>query len=147
MLRFISQYGVAFDGFRDFLCARLLQGMTDINISREESSLSAEIFRRLTGTPLVDAYEAYQILDSDWARISVDLEMIQTEGFAATRQVDPNMVIKKKDGKDQEVQDGWVGHVIPFDLVQQTMLSESVAAIRAIEDRLSEIAGSPGRAA
>ena len=140
VLRFISQYGVAFDGFRDFLCARLLQGMTDINISREESSLSAEIFRRLTGTPLVDAYEAYQILDSDWARISVDLEMIQTEGFAATRQVDPNMVIKKKDGKDQEVQDGWVGHVIPFDLVQQTMLSESVAAIRAIEDRLSEIA-------
>ena len=140
MLRFISQYGIAFDGFRDFLCARLLQGMTDINISREESSLSAEIFRRLTGTPLVDAYEAYQILDSDWARISVDLEMIQTEGFAATRQVDPNMVIKKKDGKDQEVQDGWVGHVIPFDLVQQTMLSESVAAIRAIEDRLSEIA-------
>ena len=140
VLHFISQYGIAFDGFRDFLCARLLQGMTDINISREESSLSAEIFRRLTGTPLVDAYEAYQILDSDWARISVDLEMIQTEGFAATRQVDPNMVIKKKDGKDQEVQDGWVGHVIPFDLVQQTMLSESVAAIRAIEDRLSEIA-------
>lgn len=140
VLRFISQYGIAFDGFRDFLCARLLQGMTDINISREESSLSAEIFRRLTGTPLVDAYEAYQILDSDWARISVDLEMIQTEGFVATRQVDPNMVIKKKDGKDQEVQDGWVGHVIPFDLVQQTMLSESVAAIRAIEDQLSEIA-------
>ena len=140
VLRFINQYGVAFDGFREFLCARLLQGMTDINISKEESSLSAEIFRRLTGTPLVDAYEAYQILDSDWARISVDLEMIQTEGFAATRQVDPNMVIKKKDGKDQEVQDGWVGHVIPFDLVQQTMLSESVAAIRAIEDRLSEIA-------
>ena len=140
VLRFISQYGVAFDGFREFLCARLLQGMMGINISKEESSLSAEIFRRLTGTPLVDAYEAYQILDSDWARISVDLEIIQTEGFAATRQVDPNMVIKKKDGKDQEVQDGWVGHVIPFDLVQQTMLSESVAAIRAIEDRLSEIA-------
>lgn len=140
VLRFISQYGVAFDGFREFLCARLLQGMMGINISKEESCLSAEIFRRLTGTPLVDAYEAYQILDSDWARISVDLEIIQTEGFAATRQVDPNMVIKKKDGKDQEVQDGWVGHVIPFDLVQQTMLSESVAAIRAIEDRLSEIA-------
>lgn len=30
--------------------------------------------------------------------------------------------------------------MVPFDLVQQTMLSESVAAIRAIEDRLSEIA-------
>ena len=102
--------------------------MMGINISKEESSLSAEIFRRLTGTPLVDAYEAYQILDSDWARISVDLEIIQTEGFAATRQVDPNMVIKKKDGKDQEVQDGWVGHVIPFDLHQRKL--EKLQAIK-----------------
>ena len=98
-----------------------------------------DIFHRLVGIPLVDAYEAYQILDSDWTRISVDLEMIQTEGFAATRQVDPNMVIKKKDGKDQEVQDGWIGHVIPFDLVQQTMLPEHMTAIKTIEGRLSEI--------
>ena len=140
VLRFISQYGVAFDGFRDFLCARLLQGMTDINISREESSLSAEIFRRLTGTPLVDAYEAYQILDRDWARISVDLEMIQTEGFAATRQVDPNMVIKKKNNKDVEVQDGYIGHVLPFELVQSALLCDELTALRNDEDRLSQIA-------
>ena len=66
--------------------------------------------------------------------------MIQTEGFAATRQVDPNMVIKKADGRDQEVQNGWMGHVIPFELVQQAMFAEPVSAIRAMEDRLSEIA-------
>lgn len=138
--RFIGRYGTSFDGFREFLRERLLRCMADVNISKEEAALSAEIFRRLTGTPLVDAYEAYQILDNDWARISVDLEVIQTEGFDAARQVDPNMVIRKKDGKDQEVQDGWAGHVIPFGLVQQAMLSKSVAEIKAIEDRLSEIA-------
>ena len=138
--RFISQYSAAFQGFRAYLLERLITGMTELNLSKEEATLSAEIFRRLDGIPLVDAYEAYQILDNDWAKISVDLEMIQTEGFAATRQVDPNMVIKKTDGRDQEVQNGWMGHVIPFELVQQAMFAEPVSAIRAMEDRLSEIA-------
>ena len=32
--------------------------------------------------------------------------------------------LKKKDGKDVEVQDGWIGRVIPFELVQQTLLKK-----------------------
>ena len=76
-------------------------------------------------------------MDDDWKKIAIDLEIIQTEGFAATKQVDPNMVLKK----DAEVQDGWVGHVLPFELVQNVKMHEEVAALRAKETRLSEIAG------
>ena len=136
---FINGYKASFEGFHEYLNTELMQVMTGVNISKEEAILSEEIFRRLLGIPLVDAYEAYQILDNDWNHIAVDLEIIQTEGFPATKQVDPNMIVKKKDGKDQEVQDGWVGHVVPFDLVQQTMLSDSLADIQGIEDRLAEI--------
>ena len=136
---FISQYAASFDGFHDFLSDRLLHGMADMSVSREESALSAEIFCRLNGVPLVDAYEAYQILDIDWIKISADLEMIQTEGFGATRQVDPRMVLKKKDGKEQEVQDGWLGHILPFDLVQRVMLSERLEGISSLESQLAEI--------
>lgn len=136
---FINGYKASFEGFHEYLNTELIQAMTGVNISKEEAVLSKEIFQRLSGIPLVDAYEAYQILDNDWNHIAVDLEIIQTEGFPATKQVDPNMIVKKKDGKDQEVQDGWVGHVVPFDLVQQTMLSDSLAAIQGIEDRLAEI--------
>ena len=136
---FINGYKASFEGFHEYLNTELMQAMTGVNISKEEAVLSKEIFQRLSGIPLVDAYEAYQILDNDWNHIAVDLEIIQTEGFPATKQVDPNMIVKKKDGKDQEVQDGWVGHVVPFDLVQQTMLSDSLAAIQSIEDRLAEI--------
>ena len=136
---FINGYKASFEGFHEYLNTELMQAMTSVNISKEEAVLSEEIFRRLSGIPLVDAYEAYQILDNDWNHIAVDLEIIQTEGFPATKQVDPNMIVKKKDGKDQEVQDGWVGHVVPFDLVQQTMLSDNLAAIQGIEDRLAEI--------
>ena len=136
---FINGYKASFEGFHEYLNTELMQAMTGVNISKEEAVLSKEIFQRLSGIPLVDAYEAYQILDNDWNHIAVDLEIIQTEGFPATKQVDPNMIVKKKDGKDQEVQDGWVGHVVPFDLVQQTMLYDSLAAIQGIEDRLAEI--------
>jgi len=136
---FINGYKASFEGFHEYLNTELMQAMMSVNISKEEAVLSEEIFRRLLGIPLVDAYEAYQILDNDWNHITVDLEIIQTEGFQATKQVDPNMIVKKKDGKDQEVQDGWVGHVVPFDLVQQTILSDNLAAIQGIEDRLAEI--------
>jgi type I restriction enzyme M protein len=52
------------------------------------------------------------------------------------------MVLKKKDGKDQEVQEGWIGHVIPFELVQATILIEETSALRGKEEKLSDIQAS-----
>ena len=49
------------------------------------------------------------------------------------------MVVKKKDNKEYEVQDGWVGHVLPFDLVQSKLLSAELASLKADEERLAEI--------
>lgn len=136
---FIGRYIEAFDGFDEYLKKELIQTMSGVNISREEAVLSEDIFGRLKGIPLVDMYEAYQILDDDWNKISVDLEIIQSEGFEATKQVDPNMVVKKKNGKDHEIQEGWIGHVIPFDLAQSRYMGESVENLKKAEERLSEI--------
>lgn len=58
---------------------------------------------------------------------------------ARAKKVDPNLVIKKKDGKDQEVQEGWVGHIISFDLVQATLLSTETDELHGLESRLAEI--------
>ena len=49
------------------------------------------------------------------------------------------MVLKKKDGKDIEVQDGWMGRVIPFELVQREMLFDKKDELLQMESRLSEI--------
>ena len=138
---FLSRYESAFHNFDELLRAELLDKMQTLNIAQEESVLSDAIFSRLDGVPLVDRYGAYQLLDDEWGRIAVDLEIIQTEGFAATKQVDPNMVFKKKDGKDQEVQEGWAGHIIPFALVQEALLPDDLAALTRLETRLSEISG------
>ena len=126
--------------FPAFLRRELIDAMMTVDMDKEENTLGRDIFRRLEQIPLVDRYDAYQVLDDSWQGITVDLEIIQTEGFAATRQVDPHMVIKKKDGKDQEVQDGWCGHVLPFELVQQWYFSDELQSIATKENRLADIA-------
>lgn len=136
---FEENYRAAFYDFDKYLSDELIGKMTTLNISKEETTLSSNIFERLQDIPLVDKYEAYQLLDDDWTKIAVDLEIIQTEGFEATKRVDPNMVIKKKDGKEQEVQEGWVGRIIPFDLIQDTLLADDKATLKTKENRLSEI--------
>ena len=136
---FVNQYVDVFDGFDKYLNKELMQDMTGVIISKEETVLSEDVFARLSDVPLVDVYEAYQILDDSWNKIAVDLEIIQSEGFEATKQVDPNMVVKKKNGKEQEVQEGWVGHILPFDLVQTRYQAEELDELKQKEDRLSEI--------
>lgn len=141
VISFISHYEAAFHDFEDMLREELIDGMQTLNTAQEESVLSDAIFSRLDGIPLIDRYGAYQLLDDEWKRIAVDFEIIQTEGFAATKQVDPNMVSKKKDGKDQEVQEGWVGHVLPFALVQEALLPDALGVLKGLENRLTEIPG------
>ncbi len=141
ILAFKKDYQQKFEDFDAFLESELIVNMEHLNIPKEETKLSDEIFARLRHIPLIDRYNAYQLLDEDWSKISIDLEVIQTEGFAAIRQVDPNMVIKKKNGKDQEVQEGWVGHILPFALVQETLLSDDLRALQNKETRLNEISG------
>ena len=136
---FVAGYKNSFSGFDKYLKDYLIDQMNTINISKGEAIISENIFLRLKGVPLVDKYEAYQILDTEWTKTAIDLEIIQTEGREAIRQVDPNMVIKKKDNKEIEVQDGWVGHVIPFELIQSTILKVQKDELQNKENRLSEI--------
>ena len=138
---FTDRYAGAFATFPDFLNTELLGKMETVNTAQAENVHSADIFARLRAIPLIDPYEAYQLLDSRWKDIAVDLEILQTEGLAAARQVDPRMVIKKKDNKDTEIQDGWQGHVIPFELAQACLLADKLQALKEEEERLADFAG------
>lgn len=139
ILKFEKDFQTAFADFVPYLKRELIDRMDAIELSKEENILSDDIFRRLEQVQLIDPYEAYQLLDDDWAKVSIDLEILQTEGFEAAKKVDPNLVMKKKDGKDQEIQEGWVGHVIPFDLVQETLLKSKTDNLKALKNRLAEI--------
>lgn len=136
---FASKFSSTFADFNAYLKQALITQMRTLSIQKQLTIISDDIFSRLAPIALIDKYEAYQLLDDHWTIISVDLEIIQTEGFAATKQVDPNIVTKKKDGKEQEVQEGWLGHIMPFELVQQTYLSADLQALQHKENRLAEI--------
>ncbi|MCP5452975.1 MAG: type I restriction-modification system subunit M [Spirochaetaceae bacterium] len=136
---FVGAFETAFAHFDRFLKKELIGAMLELDLSAEEEALSKEIFKRLKDLPLIDTYEAYQLLDDEWTTIEADLEIIQSEGFGATKKVDPNMVMKKKDGKDQEVQEGWVGRILPFELVQHSLLKADYERLQASESRLSEL--------
>ncbi|MDN3488537.1 type I restriction-modification system subunit M [Pseudoalteromonas sp. APC 3694] len=139
---FITTYNQAFNGYDDYLHTTLIKKWETVNLNQIEASLSEELFKRLAPIKLIDKYLAYQHQNNQWQTISADLEMMQTEGFAAAKQVVANMVIKKQKGKDVEVQDAntpWKGHILPFDLVQQTHLSDDLQALAEQETRLAEI--------
>lgn len=137
--KFVKTFSSSFSDFDVFLKDSLISKAQTLNVAKEEDALSDELFRRLEPLALLDKYEGYQLLNDEWENIAIDLEMIQTEGFAATRKVNPYMVKKKVNNKVQDVQDGWEGHIMPFDLVQEVMLKDELDELQSKESRLQEI--------
>lgn len=135
-------FSSAFNGFYQTLYDELIDGVLDVQIEPEKEKLASDIFSRVDPIPLIDRYAAYQSFAGHWNVISGDIEMLQTEGFEVITQVDPNMVIKKNNKEDDEiteVQDGWKGHILPFELVQTELLPDAVREIDSLERRLAEI--------
>lgn len=128
-----------FSDIPQYMREELIDHINEVHVQREEEKLAQYIFKCLESMPLIDKYDAYEKLDTQWQYIQTDIEILQTEGFDAAKQVDPNLVIKKKSGKEVEVQEGWLGHVFPFDLVQRELLADDVNSISSKENRLNEI--------
>lgn len=139
VIAFVEKYRSVFADFADYLNTTLIENASTIAVSMQENEIADNIFARLADIPLIDRYTAYQLLHNAWVTIAQDLEMIQTEGFDATKKTDPKMILKKEKGKDVEVQDGWIGHIIPFEVIQSSLLKAETDVIRAKEARLAEI--------
>lgn len=141
---YIAKYHYIFRGFGEHLKDCLIEDILDVNAQSLKEDVCTDIFSRTSNIKLVDQYKAFQILSENWETITSDLEMIQGEGFDAIFQVDPNMVVKKmKEDEDEvtEVQEGWKGHILPFELVQEVFHCEQLSEIKSNENRLVEIDG------
>lgn len=136
---YLDGYKSAFSDLGTYMDSVLIDGAETLSIPKTEEDTAANIFGRFENISLVDPYEAYEIYEKQFEMISGDLELIQTEGIETVKQVDPNMVMKKKNGKDEEVQDGWKGHIVPFELAQELYLSNEKAELKAMQDKLAEI--------
>lgn len=138
---FCDKYDESFSSFAPLVEKRLVDDPCEVAVAGEETALANELFARVEDFVLLDKYAAYQILDDQWGSIAADLEVLQTEGMEAAKKVDARMVTKKKNGVDVEVQEGWMGHVIPFELVQERLLPAEVESLSENERRLADISG------
>lgn len=132
---FKNNFANCFMDFEDLVKERLIQNMESLQAGKEKEEIGNQIFKRLHDIPLIDKYKAYQILDDKWTEIAIDFDVIGTEGREAIKVVEPNMVMKK----DKEIQEGWKGRVLPFELVQKVLLPDRLSVITENEKRLAEI--------
>ncbi len=136
---FRQRYAEAFRDYRSYLFDTLVLDNQNLPVQAAEETLSADLFARLRDIPLIDPYQAYQAFRNQWTTIASDLETLQSEGLNAARQIDPNMVVKTKDGKEIEVQDGVIGHLLPLSLVQRVLLRDEYQALDANRTRITAI--------
>lgn len=136
---FIDQFKHSFSDFENDLEDVLINQVETLSISKTEDFLAKDLFKKFENVPLLDAYEAYEIFENQYQKIEGDLELIQAEGKQAIRVVDPNMVVKKKKDKEVEIQEGWKGHVLPFDLIQNLYLKEEQQSLKDKQNELSSI--------
>lgn len=134
-----KEFSDVFSDFKEYLKSMLIDNVMSVSIPKAESAIAEDIFRRIGKIKLIDKYEAYQILDDRWKIISSDLEVIQTEGEETIKIVDSKMIIKKKDGKEIEKQDGWTGRIFSFELVQKIYFNAELSQIRENERKLENI--------
>ena len=139
---YLSNYEKRFSDLEEKLANRIIDEAISVSIIKTEDSLSEDILGRFDDIRLIDKYEAYELFKENYDLVAGDLELIQAEGLSAVKQVDPNMVIKKKNGKDTEVQEGWKGHILPFELVQQTILLNELNNIEQKKNELAEVSSS-----
>lgn len=136
VVNYKERYKQALSSFDLWLSEELLEEPTLVNRPTEEEQIAKELFSRLEGIPLVDKYDAYQQLDNAWSIISLDLEeIIEKKSLDVARVVEPRMVEKNK----KEVQEGWQGRTIPFELAQQELLADDLLTIKSLNNRLDAI--------
>lgn len=110
---------------------------TEIEDLRDE--MLAEIKQILSKFDYLDAYAGYQIIAEIWKNtLFNDTELIAGMGFyTAGRTREPNMVTKGTGQKKHEEQDGWIGAIVPNDLIAKNLYSELVQKIADSKEQLT----------
>lgn len=141
VIEFEASFTSAFSGWPESLKSRLVDHLSEVDMTTVEAELRTELFQRLEKIPIIDNYSVYQIFANHWTVTGRDLEVLKGQGWDQVRQVEPNYVIKKVKGVEKEVQEGWYGTVLPFELVQQELLNEDFNELVALQARLVEAEG------
>ncbi|MBM5695473.1 type I restriction-modification system subunit M [Listeria seeligeri] len=123
-----------------------INNILDVNPLMEEMLVGIkELLSPFDG---IDVYGGYQIIAELWKNdLTHDAELIAGGGFYTIgRTREANMVTKGSGNKKREEQDGWIGAIVPNELIAKHLYSEELqviedkkARLAAVEAELSEL--------
>lgn len=111
------------------------------NLNKLMEEMLDEIKKILSEFKYIDIYDGYQIVAEIWKNsLMHDLEIIASSGFyTAGRTRVPNMVTKGTGNKKRTEQDGWIGSIVPNELIVKQLYSNELEEIEAKKIRIQEI--------
>jgi type I restriction enzyme M protein len=118
---------------------RNVDGSTDLRNLMEE--MLDSIKKILADYQYIDVYGGYQIIAEIWKEaLTNDTELIANGGFYEIgRSREPKMITKGSGSNKREEQDGWVGSIIPNDLIAKELYHVELEAIENKKDTIQAI--------
>lgn len=118
---------------------RNVDGTTNIIQLREE--MLNEIKQLLFEFKFIEVYDGYQIIADIWKEaLTHDIELIAVSDFyTVARTREPNMVTKGTGNNKREEQNGWVGSIVPNELITERLYMEELNGIESKQSRVQEI--------
>lgn len=113
----------------------------DTNLNQMMESMLVEIKANLSEFEDIEVYDGYQIIAEIWKNaLTHDAELIAENGFYETgRTREPNMITKGTGNNKREEQDGWIGAIVPNDLIAKRLYGEELKEIEDKKYRVGEI--------
>ncbi|GKX31350.1 type I restriction-modification system subunit M [Vallitalea longa] len=119
--------------------------LRNVDSSTDITNLMGEMLKSIKNTlsdyKYTDIYNGYQVIAEIWKdALTHDIELIANEGFYKMgRTREPNMITKGSGKNKREEQDGWVGSIIPNDLIAQELYHGELKAIENKKDSIRDI--------
>jgi type I restriction enzyme M protein len=105
------------------------------------SEMLSEIKEEVSSIEFVDAYSAYQIVAEIWKdSLTKDSELIAASDFYTIgRTREPNMVTKGSGKNKRQEQDGWIGMLVPNELIAKRLFASEQEEIEELKNKAQEI--------
>lgn len=121
--------------------------LRNIDSNTDVQNLMAEMLESikdtLTDYKFIDVYNGYQIVAEIWKNALVhDSELIANEGFyKAGRTREPKMVTKGSGNNKREEQDGYIGSIVPNELIAKELYREEIKDIEDKKESVQDVEG------
>ena len=100
-----------------------------------------EVKQLLSSFKFIDVYDGYQIIADIWKEaFTHDTELIAASDFyTVARTREPKLVTKGTGKNKREEQDGWIGSIVPNDLIAERLYTAELAEIESKQSRVQEV--------